>query len=102
MLERWRPTPPTPAEGSNIGGRAAKAIEEAQLHQLDAQLRAVVDQADSESLSDALTTALEEEFSFFDYAASMAGDSPFKLELLRAKVVKMSQKNNRRIDRRHP
>lgn len=79
---------------------ATRAELEAQDYALEGRLNAFKDQVDSESLADAMTVSLEEEITLLDYGLSLAGTSAVKQELVRQKVLRVNQINNRRIVRR--
>lgn len=84
--------------------QATRAQEQAELeifwHTLTARFQAECDRADSEALSDVLTTALDEELGLLRYGLDKAAGSAAAAELVSRKVAEFSELNSRRINRR--
>lgn len=84
--------------------QASRAQERTELeifrHGLAARFQAECDRADTEALSDVLTTALDEEVGLLKYGMAKAAGSAAAAELVSRKVDEFSNLNSRRINRR--
>jgi hypothetical protein len=68
--------------------------------EIDARVRAAVDEADSRAVADVTETALIEEMRVMDRGLERAGDSPAKRALVARHVAQQSDIDLRRIARR--
>jgi hypothetical protein len=98
---------PVPWEGSRPSrqlAQATRAQEKCELeifrHGLAARFQAECDRADTQALSDVLTTALDEELGLLRYGLDKAAGSAAAAELVSRKVSQFSEINSRRIARR--
>lgn len=84
--------------------QATRAQEQTELaifrSQLSARFQSECDRADSEALSDVMTTALDEELGLLRYGLDKANGSAAAAELVSRKVSELSSLNSRRIARR--
>jgi len=69
-------------------------------HSLGAQAMAEMDRADTQAVTDATRTALEEEIELLDFGLNRAGTSVAKAELVARHVNRLSNINNQRLTRR--
>lgn len=85
-----------------VQARRAQASSELEVFRygLGARARAEIDRVDSQAVADATRAALDEELDLIDYGMSRAGQSAAKAELVARHVQRLSEINDRRLNRR--
>jgi hypothetical protein len=79
---------------------AREVAEATREHQWVAEMRAAVDQADTEAFGRALDAALSAELALFDHGLRVAGGSAAKSVLVARKLELFEAINNQRLRRR--
>ncbi len=102
--DRIGSAPVTPARSSRIPNRTERAVRRVEAEIVEAGLTAwadaEIDRMESFALQEAISTATEVEFDFYDRFKHAAGNSAVKHELLSRKLEILSNTNSRRISRR--
>jgi hypothetical protein len=98
---------PSPRGGARPSKQVARAVEKRRQqelavfeHGLDAAFLSEIDRLDTQALSDAVKTSLEEEIGVLDWGLERAAGSAAKAELVSRRVAMQSNINSARIARR--